>query len=198
MMPMTPSGTLTRSMRMPFGRVQVSVTAPTGSLSGRTASIAAATASTRAVSSDSLSKNAPVMPLARASARSSLLAARMPGVWTRLAAAMNSNARYFWAVGASARPRAAARAWRPISAMAAAISPVPSMLFSGALMAKGPINPFIGSYHVGVVGARQAGDATGSAASEVIAGDSVDKPQSGRNGRLIYTLGRQGDASQEE
>ena len=40
MMPMTPSGTRTRSMVMPFGRVQDSVTTPTGSLSARTASMA--------------------------------------------------------------------------------------------------------------------------------------------------------------
>ena len=37
---------------MPFGRVQDSVTAPTGSLSARTASMAAAMASTRPASSD--------------------------------------------------------------------------------------------------------------------------------------------------
>jgi hypothetical protein len=42
--------------------------------------------------------------------------------------------------------------------MAAAISPVPSMLFSGALIWKGPSNLDPGgSYHVGVAGASEAG-----------------------------------------
>ena len=59
---------------------------------------------------------------------------------------------------------------------------------------KSPINPILaGSYHVGVAGARRAG----FTALAVIAGDSVDKPRLGRNGQLTYTLGRQGDASQE-
>ena len=40
MMPMTPSGTRTRSMRMPLGRRQDAMTTPTGSLSVRTASMA--------------------------------------------------------------------------------------------------------------------------------------------------------------
>ncbi len=47
---------------------------------------------------------------------------------------MACSALFFRAEEASARARAAARAWRPISAMAAAISPVPSMLFSGAVI----------------------------------------------------------------
>ena len=39
MMPMTPSGTRTRSMVMPFGRVQDSVTSPTGSFKAATVSM---------------------------------------------------------------------------------------------------------------------------------------------------------------
>ncbi len=88
MMPMTPSGTRTRSMVMPFGRVQDSVTVPTGSLSARTASMPAAMASTRASSSVSRSRKAPVTPAVRASARSSALAARIRAFCARTAAAM--------------------------------------------------------------------------------------------------------------
>src|SRR5665213_3253095 len=64
------------------------------------------------------------------------------GRLARTAAAISSKARSFWAVEASARVRAATRAWRAISPSVAAISPVPSMLFSGALMLKGPSNPY--------------------------------------------------------
>ena len=77
MMPMTPSGTRTRSMVMPFGRVQDSVTRPTGSFSARTTSMPAAMASTRASSSARRSRKAPDRPDARASLMSSALAARI-------------------------------------------------------------------------------------------------------------------------
>ena len=122
---------------MPFGRVQDSVTAPTGSLSARTASMAAAIASTRAIVEHQPVEEGPGHAGARAPRR-------YPRHWrpecaaacARTAPAMSSKARSFWAVEASAKVRAAARAWRPISPKAAAISPVPSMLFSGALMGK--------------------------------------------------------------
>ena len=96
-----------------------------------------------------------------------------PG-WRRPCA---SSARSFCAAGASASTRAAARASRPISAMAAAISPVPSMLFSGAVMADGPSAPLIRgfSYHVGAAGARWPA----RSAVTHLPGDSVDKRPAG-------------------
>jgi len=70
MMPITPSGTRTRSMVMPFGRVQHSVTTPTGSGSARTTSIPSAIAAMRLSSSVSRSRKAAFAPDALASAKS--------------------------------------------------------------------------------------------------------------------------------
>ena len=64
MMPTTPSGTRTRSMVMPFGRVHVSITLPTGSARPRTMSRPSAMAAIRASSSDSRSRKASVAPAA--------------------------------------------------------------------------------------------------------------------------------------
>jgi len=47
---------------------------------------------------------------------------------------MAASARSFWAVEASASTRAAALACCPMLRMVAAISPEPSMVFSGAVM----------------------------------------------------------------
>ncbi len=57
----TPSGTRTRSMVMPFGRCQLSVTTPTGSAIARTVAMPSAMASTRACVSVRRSMKAPVI-----------------------------------------------------------------------------------------------------------------------------------------
>src|SRR5262249_47683710 len=77
MMPTTPIGTRTRSMVMPFGRVQRSVTAPTGSARARTTSRPSAMAAMRRSSSARRSTKAAVAPAAFASATSLALAARL-------------------------------------------------------------------------------------------------------------------------
>ena len=141
---MTPSGTRTRSIVMPFGRVQLSVTAPTGSARSRTVSMPSAIAATRLPSSDRRSRKADVAPDAFASATSSALAARMPASLSRIAFAIAASALSRWAAGLSASVRAAPLARAPISRMTGAISLVPSMVFSGAVMGRLSACP----YHV--------------------------------------------------
>ena len=58
----TPSGTRTRSITIPFGRCQLSVTTPTGSGMSRTVAMPSAMASMRAGVSVSRSMKAPVAP----------------------------------------------------------------------------------------------------------------------------------------
>ena len=60
---MTPSGTRTRSMVMPFGRCQLSVTTPTGSAIARTVAMPSAIASMRAGVSVRRSMKAELSPL---------------------------------------------------------------------------------------------------------------------------------------
>src|SRR5207245_1121888 len=107
MMPTTPIGTRTRSMVMLFGRVQRSVTAPTGSARARTTSRPSAMAVIRRSSSARRSTKAAVAPAAFASATSLALAARMSAWRARIAAAIAASALSFCAVGASASTRAA-------------------------------------------------------------------------------------------
>src|SRR6266545_1391491 len=115
MMPITPSGTRTRSIVMPFGRVHCSVTFPTGSGSACTTSIPSAMAATRLSSSASRSRKAAVAPPDLAAARSAALAARMSALWVRIALAMAARAASFWAAGARASTCAPARARCPSS-----------------------------------------------------------------------------------
>src|SRR5215510_14835673 len=149
MMPMTPSGTRTRSMVMPFGRVQRSVTLPTGSTRARTTSMPSAMAATRLSSSASRSRKAAVAPAALAVVRSSALAARISDLRARIACATLSSAWSFCAVGACASTRAAARACCPSADMA--VSAEASTVLSGAVMVC-PSGPF--SYHARARGAR--------------------------------------------
>ena len=121
-------------MVIPFGRVQLSITAPTGSARSRTTAMPSAIAATRFASSERRSRNAGVVPFCFASATSSALAARMPASLARIVCAMAFSALSRCAAGLSASARAAVLPRRPISAIAAAM-PVPSMDFSGALMA---------------------------------------------------------------
>ena len=185
-------------MRMPLGRVHNSVTVPTGSLSARTTSMPSAIASTRSASSESRSRKAPVTPAARASATSSALAARIAAVCARTAAAISCKARFFCSVGASARIRAAARARRPISSMAAAISPEPSMLLSGAVIFGGELlktltNPCPSalSYHVGA-SPGEIGPDCAACRGLGDPGDNVDNGAANATHQLTYTLVRQG------
>ena len=136
---MTPSGTRTRSMRIPFGRVHESVTVPTGSGNRCTTSTPAAIASMRFPSSARRSTNASVAPAARASARSPALAARICLLPARIAFAIAASAASFCAGGASASVRAAAFARAPISRITSAMSR-PSIDFSGAVMQVPPAN----------------------------------------------------------
>src|SRR3954471_6011487 len=133
MMPTTPSGTRTRSIVMPFGRVHRSVTMPTGSGRSRMTSTPSAMAATRLSSSVSRSRKAASAPARLASAMSSALAARIFALSWRIARAIAASAASFCAVGASASTRAAWRARCPISGMI--ISGPASMVLSGAVIA---------------------------------------------------------------
>src|ERR1700752_2577553 len=130
---MTPSGTRTRSMVMPFGRVQLSVTAPMGSGSTRTTSMPSAIPATILGVRVSRSRNAAFVPAAFTSATSSAFAARMPASLARIDLTIAASAVSRWAAGDSASVRAAAFARRPMSAIASAML-VPSIDFSGAVM----------------------------------------------------------------
>src|ERR1041384_131320 len=133
MTPTTPSGTRTRSMVMPFGRVQLSVTAPTGSGRSRTTSIPSAIAATILAVSVSRSRNAAFVPAAFTSATSSALAARIPAWLSRIARAIALSAASRWLAGDNASLRAATLARRPMSAIASAML-VPSIDFNGTVM----------------------------------------------------------------
>ena len=152
---MTPSGTRTRSIRMPFGRRHAAKTVPTGSLSLRMTSRPAAAAAMRSASSVSRSRKAGVAPADFASATSSALAARIAGCARRMALAMAASASFFCAAGASARVRAARRAARPISRMVASSLSVLSIALSGAFMTLIRL-AFSASYHVPRSPARRA------------------------------------------
>ncbi len=115
MRPTTPSGTRTRSIAMPFGRIRRSITAPTGSSSPATASRPAAMPSTRLGSSLSRSSSAAVRPLSWPAAMSRALASRIAASLARMATAARSSAAALVAVGVAARITAAARARCPIS-----------------------------------------------------------------------------------
>src|SRR4051812_27468627 len=127
---------------MPFGRVQDSVTRPTGSARPRTTSRPSAIASTRWSFKVSRSIMAGVRFAVLPAAKSSALAGRISDLPARMADAMPASARSFCAVPASASTRAAALARRPMSLMVAAISPDSSMVFSGAVM----VDYFAGTY----------------------------------------------------
>src|SRR6478735_12377818 len=132
---MTPSGTRTRSIVMPLGRCQLSVTLPTGSAIPRTVATPLAISSIRAGVSVSRSMKAEVAPPARTSATSSALAARIAGAWLRIARAIASSARFFCSGEASASTRAAARARAASSVIKAGKSALPSIAFSGTVIA---------------------------------------------------------------
>ena len=122
-------------MVMPFGRCQLSVTTPTGSAMPRTVATPSAIASIRAGVSVRRSMKAAVAPPLRTSATSSALAARIAAALARMARSIASSARFFCSGEASASTRAAARARDASSVIRAGRSALPSIAFSGALMA---------------------------------------------------------------
>ena len=115
MMATRPMGTRRRIIRRPLGRVQSSVTSPTGSGSFATASQATAISSRRAWSRRRRSVIASVRPLALAVARSLALASRIAASSARRAWAAARKAASRTAVGARARAREAFLAVRAIS-----------------------------------------------------------------------------------
>ena len=115
MMATRPMGTRRRIIRRPLGRVQSSVTSPTGSGSFATASQATAISSRRAWSRRRRSVIASVTPLALAVARSLAFASRMAASSARRAWAAARKAASRTAVGARARAREAFLAVRAIS-----------------------------------------------------------------------------------
>ena len=115
MMATRPMGTRRRIIRRPLGRVQSSVTSPTGSGSFATASQATAISSRRAWSRRRRSVIASVRPLAWAVARSLAFASRMATSSARSAWAAARKAASRTAVGARARAREAFLAVRAIS-----------------------------------------------------------------------------------
>ena len=118
MMPMTPSGTRTRSMSRPLGRVQRASEAPIGSGSAATASRPRAMPSIRLASSASRSIiEADSLPDTAATSRA--FAARIDAESRLMAAAAWVSARFLAAVAARPIVAAAARARAPISAMTA-------------------------------------------------------------------------------
>ncbi len=136
MMPMTPSGTRTRSMVMPFGRVQRSVTAPTGSAQ-RAHHVEAVRHGGDAlvVERQPVEEGRRSRPTPWRSAMSSALAARIAALRARIASAIAASALSFCAAGASASARAAASRARPDVVHQAGESAVLSMVLSGAVMA---------------------------------------------------------------
>ena len=131
---MTPSGTRTRSMVMPFGRRQLSVTMPTGSAMSRTVLMPSAIASMRACVSVSRSTKAEVDPPERASATSSALAARIADALPRMVRSIASSAAFFCSGEASASTRAAARASRARPVISVVRSVCASMALSEAVI----------------------------------------------------------------
>ncbi len=98
----------------------------------RTVAMPSAIASMRVGVSVSRSRKEAVMPLARASATSSALAARIVCALARTARSMASSARFFCSVGASDNTRAAARARPASSVIRAGKSALPSIAFRDA------------------------------------------------------------------
>src|SRR6185295_827802 len=122
MMPTTPSGTRTRSIKSPFGRVQRASTAPTGSARSATASKPVATASMRCGSSSRRSRNAALTSASRASLRSRSLASRMAAVCPLISRPAAMSAAFFASLLACAKVLVASRAARPMARMAAPTS----------------------------------------------------------------------------
>src|SRR5581483_1396530 len=120
MMPMTPSGTRTRSILRPLGRVQLAITSPMGSGSAAMSSSPLAMASTRLASRLRRSRNAAVGRPSRAAARSRSLASSSAAVCARISAAAARSAVLLASAEASASRCAASRARRPIAAITSA------------------------------------------------------------------------------
>ena len=91
-LPITPSGVRTRSILSPLGRVQASITEPTGSGRAATASMPEAMPAMRSLSSTSRSTSAAESPASRARVTSCALAARISASDRRTAAAMARRA----------------------------------------------------------------------------------------------------------
>src|SRR5579883_488926 len=126
MMPMTPSGTLTREISRPLGRVHRANTAPTGSWRAATSSRPCAIASTRF--SSSLSRSIIVAESERPppSARSRRLASRIAARSPRIVDAAFRSASVFCSAGARASSDAACRAAAPIARISAESRSPPS------------------------------------------------------------------------
>ena len=133
MMPMTPSGTRTRSIVMPFGRVQCSVTLPTGSCERAHHLEAVRHGGDPRVIQRQPVEKAGVAPTS-ACARSRGIGRQNRRLEARTASAIAARARSFCARGASASTRAAERARCPMSCITLAQSVVLSMVLSGAVM----------------------------------------------------------------
>ncbi len=115
MMPITPSGTRTREISRPFGRVQRAITWPTGSASAAISRKPRAIAATRSgVEPEPVEKG---RIAALALRRLEILAVGLDdllGLPSRSAPPSAPGASFFASVDASASSRAASRARRPI------------------------------------------------------------------------------------
>src|SRR5439155_13281555 len=123
MIPMTPSGTRTRAMWRPLGRVQRAGVVPIGSGNAAISSSPLAIAATRWGSRASRSIIAPPSWARFAAATSAWLAARMPAASARMASAAAPSAVALAALSASASVAAAALAASPMARISRSMSP---------------------------------------------------------------------------
>ncbi len=113
MIPITPSGTRTREIRRPLGRVQSAMTSPTGSGRSATSSRPFAIPSIRASSRARRSSLAPLRFDSRAAVMSAALASSMSPDRARISAAAACRAAFLASVDARPRAEPAARAACP-------------------------------------------------------------------------------------
>ncbi len=132
-MPITPRGTVTRSISSPFGRVHRAITLPSGSGSAATASTPAAIASTRPASRYRRSSIAAPSPRASPARTSRTLASRITSRCARITRAIARSACSRSSPPVSASAAAAARAASPIASIVSAIETV---VFTSTLMDK--------------------------------------------------------------
>ena len=119
MIPITPIGTRTFRIRIPFGLVQSASNSPTGSGNSATSSSAFAIASNRFPSSVNRSIIAALSPFARARSKSSAFALKISASSTLNCPAIARRIRFFCSVLNFTNSCDAARARRPMSRMAA-------------------------------------------------------------------------------
>ncbi len=147
MIPMTPSGTRTRAMRSPLGRVHSAITWPIGSGRAAISSSPFAIASIRTSSSSSRSRMDALSPLASAPCMSLALAARISALRARIAAAASVRARLRAAPEDWPSACMAARAARAMSAIRRRASMASSVRVAFIRASSGEDSPATRRFH---------------------------------------------------